>query len=269
MSTDTTAPAGFFERIDEYRFKPTHHAQGAWNPEDQHFSPLAGLIAHAIDRHLAQRPDHGLALARISYDILGRLALDECEISVRTLRPGRTIELLEAVVTISDRPVVRARAWLLATSDTTTVARSPVPQLASPESFPLWPMHELWSGGYISSIDVRRNESAQPGRSTAWISARVPLLTGEPSSPSASFLALVDTANGIAVQQPPTEWMFPNLDLTVHLHRSPEGDWVGLDTTATFGPSGQGLTSTVLHDVAGPVGHAEQILTVRPMPPGG
>ncbi|MGV9434069.1 thioesterase family protein, partial [Nocardia sp. NPDC003648] len=29
---------------------------------------------------------------------------------------------------------------------------------------------------------------------------------------------------------------------------------------------GQGLTSTVLHDVRGPVGVAQQILTVRPQP---
>ncbi|GHD29064.1 thioesterase family protein [Nocardiopsis kunsanensis] len=266
MSTDTTAPAGFFERVDEHRFKPTHHAQGAWQAEDHHFSPLAGLIAHAIDRHLDQRPGHGLTLGRISYDILGRLALEECEVSVRTLRPGRTIELLEAVVTIAERPVVRARAWLLATANTSAVAAAPEPPLDPPESFPRWPMHELWPGGYISSIDVRRNASAQAGRATAWISARVPLLTGEPVSPTASFLALVDTANGIAVQQEPAEWMFPNLDLTVHLHRRPEGEWTGLDTTATFGPEGQGLTSSVLHDVLGPVGRAEQILTVRPMP---
>ncbi|EFF89683.1 conserved hypothetical protein [Streptomyces sp. e14] len=58
----------------------------------------------------------------------------------------------------------------------------------------------------------------------------------------------------------------PNVDLTVHLHRRPEGGWTGLDTTVVFGPSGQGLTSTVLHDVRGPVGRAEQILTVRPIP---
>ncbi|KOX11143.1 hypothetical protein ADL04_02430 [Streptomyces sp. NRRL B-3648] len=45
----------------------------------------------------------------------------------------------------------------------------------------------------------------------------------------------------------------------------------GADATGTVtrrkrGPSGQGLTSTVLHDVDGPVGHAQQILTVRPLP---
>ncbi len=59
--------------------------------------------------------------------------------------------------------------------------------------------------------------------------------------------------------------MFPNVDLTVHLHRRPEGHWSGLDTTVTFGPNGRGVTSTVLHDVTGPVGHAQQILTLRPL----
>lgn len=62
--------------------------------------------------------------------------------------------------------------------------------------------------------------------------------------------------------------MFPNVDLTVHLHRQQRGAWTGLDTTVTFGPSGQGLTSSVLHDLDGSVGRAEQILTVRPLPGG-
>jgi hypothetical protein len=76
----------------------------------------------------------------------------------------------------------------------------------------------------------------------------------------------VDTANGIAVRRSPREWMFPNVDLTIHLHRQPTGDWVGLDTTVIFGTGGHGLTSTVLHDVLGPVGQASQTLTVRPLP---
>jgi hypothetical protein len=127
-------------------------------------------------------------------------------------------------------------------------------------------MTSVWPGGYIASLDVRPLAPPAPGRTTAWISTRVGLVAGEPSSTLASYLALVDTANGIAVRQPPTAWMYPNVDLTVHLHRQPEGHWTGLDTTVTFGPTGQGLTSTVLHDLNGPVGHAQQILTVRPMP---
>lgn len=48
VSTDPIAPVGFFERIGKYRFRPTRHAQGAWNAEEQHFSSLADLIAHVL-----------------------------------------------------------------------------------------------------------------------------------------------------------------------------------------------------------------------------
>ncbi|MGW6058301.1 thioesterase family protein [Streptomyces sp. NPDC055189] len=255
----------YFEPIDERRYKPTPHAGGAWDTDEMHFSPLGGLIVHAIDRYLADRPDNGLVMARISFDILGRLALDECEIRVETVRPGRTIELIEAVVLMADRPVVRARAWLLASGDTGAVAGGGADRLTPPGELAPWHMASVWPGGYIASVDVRPVAPPQPGRTTAWISTPLDLVAGQTASPLASYVALVDTANGIAVRQSPTEWMFPNVDLTVHLHRQPEGRWTGLDTTVTFGPTGQGITSTVLHDVNGPVGHAQQILTVRPM----
>ncbi|MFF8594171.1 thioesterase family protein [Streptomyces sp. NPDC015220] len=266
MHTGGPVPESYYVRTDEHRFKPTAHASGAWDENELHFSPLGGLVAHAIDRHLAERPPSGLLLSRISYDILGRLALDECEIQVETVRPGRTIELLEAVVRIADRPVVRARAWLLAGLDTAAVAGGADGGLAPPEQLAPWPMADLWPGGFIASLDVRPVAPPRPGRTTAWVSTPLHLVAGEDCGPVASYLALVDTANGIAVRRSPTEWMFPNVDLTVHLHRRPEGRWTGLDTTVVFGPTGQGLTSTVLHDVHGPVGRAEQILTVRPIP---
>ncbi|MFI8432761.1 thioesterase family protein [Streptomyces sp. NPDC079020] len=254
--------ASYYERTGAHSYKPTAHAGGAWRTDEQHFSPLAGLVVHAVEQHLATRPEQ-LVLARISYDILGRIALDECEISVEALRPGRTIELLEATVSIGGRMVVRARAWLLASLDTSAVADSPHERLPAPEDLAPWVMSDQWDGGYVSSIDVRRMPPSRTGRTAAWVSSPLGLVAGEESSALASYVALVDTANGIAVQQDPSSWMFPNLDLTIHLHRQPAGPWTGLDTTVTFGPSGQGLTSSVLHDLDGPVGHAEQILTVR------
>jgi hypothetical protein len=265
----TPAPDGYYERVDEHRFKPTVHAGGAWDADEQHFSPLGGLVVHAVDRYLAERPGEELVLARISFDILGRLALEECEIRVEAIRPGRTIELLEAVVLIGDRPVVRARAWLVASLDTTAVAGGGAGRLPHPDTLASWPFDRVWPGGYIASVDIRPLDRPRPGRTTAWVSTGLDLVAGEASSPTASFVALVDTANGIAARQEPTEWMFPNVDLTIHLHRRPEAGWTGLDTTVAFGATGQGLTSTVLHDVHGPVGQAEQILTVRPIPPCG
>ncbi|MHA6805631.1 thioesterase family protein [Salinifilum ghardaiensis] len=257
----------YYEPIDEHRYKPTPHAGGAWDPDEQHFSPLGGLIVHAIERHLAARPANDLVLSRVSFDILGRLALDECEIRVETIRPGRTIELLEAEVLIGARTAVRARAWLLNPSDTGSVAGGGADPLTPPEQLESRSMTSVWPGGYIASLDFRPLAPPQPGRTAAWVATDLDLVAGQTTSPLASYIALVDTANGIAVRQSPAEWMFPNVDLTVHLHRQPEGRWTGLDTAVTFGPAGQGLTSTCLHDVNGPVGQAQQILTVRPAPP--
>ncbi|MGI5430517.1 thioesterase family protein [Streptomyces sp. CA-179760] len=259
----------YFEPTDVHRYKPTAHASGAWDPDEQHFSPLGGLMVHAIDRHRAARPGSGLTPSRLSFDILGRLALDECEIRVETLRPGRTIELVEAVALIAGRPVVRARAWLLADCDTAEAAGGEAGRLTPPEALAPWPLTSVWPGGYIASLDVRPLAPPRPGRTTAWISTSLDLVARQAASPLASYIALVDTANGIAVRQSPDQWMFPNVDLTVHLHRRPEGPWTGLDTTVTFGATGQGVTGTVLHDLAGPVGHAQQILTVRPVPASG
>ncbi|MDA3646892.1 thioesterase family protein [Saccharopolyspora indica] len=250
----------YFERLDANRFKPTAHASGAWRSDEQHFSPLGGLLVHAIERS-GERP--GLQISRVSFDILGKIDLDEFEVRVETLRPGRTIELVEATAIIGGRPVVRARAWFLSAQDTSTVAGGAPEALPHPDALEPWPMSSLWSGGFIASLEARTVGDPQPGRATAWMSTSYDLVAGEEVSALASFLALVDTANGIAVRQPPTEWMFPNVDLTIHLHRQPESGWTGLDTSVVFGADGRGITTTVLHDTRGPVGRAEQMLTVR------
>ncbi|MFF2618614.1 hypothetical protein [Kitasatospora sp. NPDC058046] len=76
---------------------------------------------------------------------------------------------------------------------------------------------------------------------------------------------LVDTDNGVAVRLDPAEWIFPSVDLTVNFHRRPEDHWAGLDVSVTFGLAGRGVTSTVLHDIHGSVGRAEQTHTIRPL----
>ncbi len=49
-----------------------------------------------------------------------------------------------------------------------------------------------------------------------------------------------------------------------HFFDQPQGEWLGLDTTVSFGPAGIGLTTSVLHHEGGPMGTSSQSLTVRP-----
>ena len=262
--TSPTGPDSYFVRVGDGRFRPTVHTGGAWTPAEQHVSPLTGLITHELERLVTARGPDDLVIARIVFEILGVAAMDDFDVSVEVVRPGRTIELLEAVVSGGGRAMVRARAWRLARHDTTAYAGGQPDPLPGPEGLASWPLTSVWPGGYIASVDMRPVSGPEPGRATAWLHTHVELVAGEAVGILPRFITLIDTANGIAVRRPPRTLMFPSIDLTVHLHRQPESDWVGLDTTVVFGPGGQGVTTTVLHDLAGPVGRAEQILTVRP-----
>lgn len=253
----------YYLRLSEDSFQPTLHVQGAWLDYEQHMAPVGGLLTHALEHH---DPRPGLQLARVSFEILGQMPAKTTRVEVEVIRPGRTIELIAATMFIDDRMAVRAQAWRLAVGDTTAVAGHEYEPMPDPEDVPIWEMTGLWGGGYIDGLEVRRIPGSRPGRGRAWLRSPFELVKGEPSSAAAHFIRLVDTANGVATRVSPREWMFPNTDLTVHLFRTPEGPWVGLDTQVSFGPTGVGLTSSVLHDVRGPVGRAEQILTVRPHP---
>lgn len=150
--------------------------------------------------------------------------------------------------------------------DTEKVAGGEAEPLPGPETAAPFALDGVWPGGYIRSIEARPVMEPRPGRNTVWVRAKVPVAAGEDPSDLARLIGLVDSANGIAVRQSPEEWLFPNVDLTVHLFRRPVGRWLGLDTTVVFGPDGLGLTSSALHDEAGHVGQAQQALTVRPRP---
>ena len=78
-------------------------------------------------------------------------------------------------------------------------------------------------------------------------------------------MGMVDAANGVVprIEQQTIEWLFPNLDLQIHLYRLPVGKRLGLQSVQQIGDDGIGLTSSILHDELGPFGRSEQILTVR------
>lgn len=255
-------PRAYYEPVGPGRFRSTVHAQGAWATEHQHMAPVAGLLVRAIEEC---SPREDLLLSRVAFDILGVIPGGEVEVRSRIIRPGRTIELVEAEMSAGGRVVVRATAWRLAAIDTSAVAGGAVDPLPGPEEGLPWLGSAIWDGGFIRSLEFRVLPGWQPGRGRAWIRTDVELVAGEQSSALARYTGLIDTANGIAVRADPTTMLFPNTDLTVHLVRAPVGPWIGLDTTVTFGPDGVGLTASVLHDVSGPVGRAAQTLTLRPI----
>lgn len=265
MAARSLAIVSYYDRVSADTYQPTQHVQGAWNDHEQHMSPVAGLITHAIDQH---QPRADVQLSRISFEILGLIPLAATTITVETIRPGRTIELIEATAMVQDRPRIRARAWRLAIrDDVADVAGVELPTMpGGPERGDPYNALMEWKGGFLASIETMALPDGRSGRRQVWARTAHTVVADEQVSPTAAAMSLVDLANGIATRVRPADMMFPNVDLTIHLIRQPEPSWVGLDTSVSFGPDGLGLTSSTLSDESGPFGRAEQALTVRHFP---
>lgn len=256
--TGEAYPDAFYVRLGEDRFVSTLHSQGAWRPGEQHLAPASGLILAEVERRL---PGDKL-VSRASFDVLGVIHSGELTIDVQVVRPGGSIELIEASMRHGDRTSIRARIWRLAGMDTTQVQGIEWTPLPPPDAMRK-SLSSAWGGGFIGSLEARQDSDARPGRGRSWIRTRYPLVAGEADPPLAGFLKLVDTANGLVARERPGSVFFANVDLTVHFFRQPEAGWVGFDTCVNFGPTGLGETLSILSDIHGPVGTAAQSLTVR------
>ncbi|WP_423058484.1 thioesterase family protein [Brevibacterium linens] len=252
-------PDSYYVRLSEDRLVSTLHSQGAWQPGEQHLSPAAGLVLAEIERRL---PSDKL-ISRVTFDVLGVIHSGEFTIDVNVIRPGRTIELVEAQMRHGERTSVTARVWRLQASDTEEVAGDEWSALPPVSEVPEVPFSNRWGGGYIASLEGRQGADAHPGYAQSWLRSPYPLVDGEIDPPTAAFVKFIDTANGLAVREDPKTTFFANVDLSVHLTRVPEAGWVGFDTKVAFGPTGLGQTTSVLSDVNGPIGTAVQSLTVR------
>jgi hypothetical protein len=95
----------------------------------------------------------------------------------------------------------------------------------------------------------------------------MPLLENEELSPLQRALAAADFPNGVSLRLDPARYLSINPDVTVHLHRQPEGEWVHLEAHTFTSPDGIGVAEGVLSDTRGRFGHSMQSLILEPRPP--
>ncbi|MCX2947781.1 thioesterase family protein [Lentzea sp. NEAU-D7] len=251
----------FYLPLDEATFRSTEHTVGPWGPDSQHLGPPSALLV----RSLLALGNSSSALARVTFEVLGPVPVADLTVSTSVERPGRSVELLAASLSHEGRTVLTARAWRIVGSDTTSVAGGEVPALAPPESAVPMEVPEHWGGGYLAAVEWLSVSGGifTPGDAQVWARPRVAVVEGSEPSPEELLFSVVDSASGVSSRVDIRKWYAINTDLTVHLHRRPVGEWVGMDARTTIGPDGVGLATSVVHDVAGPVGATAQALFVR------
>ena len=265
--------------IDGDRYLPTQYTRGPWSPGHQHAGPPSALLGHVAVAA------SGLAAGqtvRFAADILRPVPIAPLRVRAEVIRPGRAVELVEATLVAEDGDVIRARAWRLRRTDVDIPAglssddgpgmlgtspstlrpgfAPPGPDAAAPGRFP----DTGQEVGYHTAMEYRfvRGGFAEPGPAIAWMRMRVPLVAGEDPTPLERVLVAADSGNGVSATLDWSRFLFINVDLTVHLHRPVEGEWVCLDAITIPERSGIGIADTALYDERGPIGRADQTLLV-------
>ena len=256
-------PAAFFVP-DGDGFVATELTRGPWSLEHQHGGPPTALLIRAVET--SPLAAAGLQIARITVDFLRPVPIARVTCRVEVVRTGRAAQVLAAAVGAAEQDAVRATVLLLRAPGAPLPLREepdplpaplPPPETGHPFRLPFFPGRV----GYHTSVEGRWLRGRVGGAAaTAWMRQEVPLVAGEAPSPLQRAAVVADSASGLAVGVDPARFTFVNADLTLSVHRMPEGEWVGVEGVTAAERLGVGFTGATLHDRRGPFGRSAQAI---------
>lgn len=256
-----------FERQGEL-FLPTEHCASPWGPVTIHGGASSGLLAWALE----QRIPAGMQLARLTVDLYRPVPREPLGVAARAVREGRRLRLLEASLYHDGVEIGRASALALATAAVT------IPEHARLDTGPPAPLREALARPPVigvHSLPGRVKRSFPPGlhtlvplkpaqlemgsgRGSTWVQLPVELIGGMANSPVVRIATLADFSNGFAQLHLDAGTGFINADLTINLHRLPEGEWIGIDARTRAQPQGVAMAESELYDERGLIGRVSQ-----------
>ncbi|WP_420403815.1 thioesterase family protein [Nisaea sp.] len=222
-----------------------------------HGGVSGGLLAAAMER---QAVDLGAGAGlQMSLSLLRPTPVAPVQVSVRTLRHGRRSLQLSAELTAEGKLCAVASALFLTEERLSFIPdRDVIPVAVGGAPFHIGRVTDApW---FFEACEMRREESGR-----IWMRHRNPVV--EDMGGLTRVLSLADWATGLS--RP--EWvdrnrvMFPNPEITIHLQRAIEGEWLGVDSEPHWNPSGLGITTSDLYDTRGFLGRATQPVVLAVM----
>jgi hypothetical protein len=254
----------FYKRSGDNSFVATELTRGPWDPGSQHAGPPSALLGREIE---GLASSDGFQVGRVVFEILKPVPIGEVRVESKVLRPGKRVQLVEASLSSDGVELVRATAWLLRKSDVEMPEEAVRVEESPPGPEQGWTPEFFPTGqdvGYHTAMEWKAVAGAflEAGPATVWMRMRQPLVDGEEPTPLQRALVAADVGNGISAVLDWRDYVFINVDLTVHFERMPEGEWVCVDAVTRPQSSGIGTAESVLSDQQGRIGRAAQSLLI-------
>jgi hypothetical protein len=257
----------FYEKAGD-GFVATELTRGPWDPDAQHAGPPSALLGREIERVAG---GEGFQVARVTFEILRPVPIGTVRVEAELARPGRSVQMIEATLSGEQGELMKARAWRIRSGEIE------IPEgLVSAAQVPPGPEEggrpEFFSTGqdvgYHTAMEWRSVAGGflEPGPATVWMRMGCQLVAGEEPTPLQRTLVAADVGNGISAVLDWRRFLFINVDLSVHLERMPEGEWVCVDAVTVPQSNGIGTAESVLFDERGRIGRAAQALLIAERP---
>jgi hypothetical protein len=259
---------------DGDRFVPTELTRGGWSDHAQHGGPPVGLVAHVIkQRHSSD----DMMVTRLTTDLIRPVPLTPLTVESRVVRPGKRIQVIEAILRSDDLEVALATALLIRIAEVDLPERpdSGWEQPRGPEHATLVDTAD-WTGFmapmprfHVDGVETRTLDDSflTAGLGTSWFRLRHPVVAGVATSPFVRAATLADFGNGNSTAINPREWLYVNPDVDLSLHRPLDGEWLGMRSFAHQHNTGIGLAQSTIFDAGGPIGTVTQSQLIEPHRP--
>jgi hypothetical protein len=253
-----------YQPLGDGGVRATGLTRGPWDPGAQHGGAPAALLAGAIER---LQPGAEMRVARVTYELLRPVPVGELRVEAELVRPGRRVQLVAGRLWAGDELVVQALALRIRRAPGVSPEVAPTERtlpLPGPEAAQALHAHDGAPSFADRGVELRfaAGHYREPGPAIVWIALRAPVLPDEAPSALQRAVAAADFGNGVSAVLDWSTQVFINPDLTVHLERDPEGEWIALDAETTIGSDGTGQAVSTLFDERGRVGRAVQALYV-------
>jgi hypothetical protein len=242
----------FYQRIGQ-DYAPTEFAVSPWTGRSQNGVALAGLTAHLLNAVPTPVP---MLTARLTLDILGTVPLLKLSPSIRTLREGRNLQLIEIELQADGRCWVRATALRMRTT--------PTPVRVVPMSWTFPEQSVPRQNKLVEAIPLTGGDFIGAGPGTTWVRFVCAVVAGETLTPLESAAMLADFGAGVGPILSPKDWTFANVDISLYLTRPPLGEWLLIDSASESAGNGVGIANSRLADRDGLFGSAHQTTFLQP-----
>ncbi|MXX81210.1 MAG: thioesterase family protein [Chloroflexi bacterium] len=248
-------------------YVPTDRSRGPWSPDALHGSPVAALIAYCVERRLDRLADETdrqderagrLRVARQTIELFRPVPFARLEVDIEAVRTGRRVAVFQTRLLAEGKLLTQAstlcmRAGTEFGSVGAEFASAPpgVPEEATPNRVER--AGNRWTS-YPGTLEMRH--VVAPGGAEppiVWIRTDAPVLADAPFTPTVRAASIADFVSPFANMQPGRSG-YVNADITLHLHRVPEGEWHYLRIMSRGARDGIATAQAVLGDRRGAYG---------------